>query len=135
MKLWIAPPPGDCKPDLPCLGKHVEESDTFYVDITPRLIGSETVSSVTSVTPVDATLTATSQTVLTGSTTLTENRRDFDGNTSSVSYVIAANKGMSVSLAGGATGSGCSVITIKYAKSTGKTDAFDVHIAVHGEDV
>jgi hypothetical protein len=49
--------------------------------------------------------------------------------------VIAANKGVSFTLSGGTVGNGCSTITVKYVKSTGKTDAEDVQILIYGTDV
>ena len=124
-----------CDVDLPCLKKHVESNDTFYVDLAPALGNGETVSSVTSVTCTDTNLTASSAAVLTGATTVTETERDEDGNTTTRTYVIAANKGVSFTLTAGTVGAGCSVITVKFLKSTGKTDAVGLLIKVHGEDV
>ena len=118
-----------------CVRKHVESNDTYYVDLAPKLGTSETVSSVTSVTCSDATLTAANATVLTTATTITTTERDEDGNTTTRTYTIAANKGVSFTLSGGTVGSGCSTITVKFVKSTGKTDAEDVHVVVYGQDV
>ena len=115
--------------------KHVEASDTYYVDLAPMLGTSETVSSVTSVTCADASLTAGSEAILTASTTITTTARDSDGNTTTGTYVIAANKGASFTLAGGSTGAGCSTVTVVFTKSTGKTDAVDCLIEVHGVSV
>ena len=122
-------------PETPCLRKHVESSDTYYIDLAPKLGTSETVSSVTGITCSDAALTAANATVLTVATTITTTERDADGNTTTKTYVIAANKGISFTLTGGTVGNGCSTITVKFLKSTGKTDAEDVHILVHGVDV
>ena len=115
--------------------KHVESNDTYYVDLAPVLGTSETVSSITSVTPVDTTLTAASVAVLTGSTTITRTIREEDGTTTTVTYVIAANKGCSFTLTDGATGAGTSVVTVKFLKSSGKTDAVDCLIQIQGVDV
>ena len=122
-------------PETPCLRKHVESNDTYYIDLAPKLGTSETVSSVTSITCSDAALTAANATVLTVATTITTTERDADGNTTTKTYVIAANKGISFTLTGGTVGNGCSTITVKFAKSTGKVDAEDVHILIHGVDV
>ena len=118
-----------------CVRKHVESSDTYYVDLAPKLGTGETVSSVTSVTCSDAALTAANATVLSTATTITTTERDEDGNTTTRTYVIAANKGVSFTLTGGTVGSGCSTITVKFVKSTGKTDAEGLHVLVYGEDV
>ena len=122
-------------PEVPCLRKHIESNDTYYLDLAPKLGTGETVSSVTSVTCSDAALTAGSATVLTQATTITTTERDADGNTTTRTYVIAANKGVSFTLSGGTVGNGCSTITVKFVKSTGKTDAEDVQVLVHGVDV
>ena len=122
-------------PETPCLRKHVESNDTYYIDLAPKLGTSETVSSVTSITCSDAALTAADVAVLTVATTITTTERDADGNTTTKTYVIAANKGISFTLTGGTVGNGCSTITVKFAKSTGKVDAEDVHILIHGVDV
>ena len=122
-------------PEMPCLRKHVESNDTYYVDLAPKLGTSETVSSITSITCSDAALTAANSAVLTVATTITTTERDADGNTTVKTYIIAANKGVSFTLAGGTVGNGCSTITIKFVKSTGKTDAEDLHILIHGVDV
>ena len=122
-------------PGTPCLRKHIESNDTYYIDLAPKLGTSETVSSVASITCSDAALTAANATVLTVATTITTTERDADGNTTAKTYVIAANKGISFTLTGGTVGNGCSTITVKFAKSTGKTDAEDVHILIHGVDV
>ena len=118
-----------------CVRKHVESNDTYYIDLAPKLGTGETVSSVTSVTCSDAALTAANATVLSTATTITTTERDEDGNTTTRTYVIAANKGVSFTLTGGTVGAGCSTITVKFVKSTGKTDAEDVHVLVYGEDV
>ena len=118
-----------------CVRKHVESNDTYYVDLAPKLGTGETVSSVTSVTCSDAALTAANATVLSTATTITTTERDEDGNTTTRTYVIAANKGVSFTLSGGTVGAGCSTITVKFVKSTGKTDAEDVHVVVYGQDV
>jgi len=118
-----------------CVRKHIESNDTYYIDLAPKLGTGETVSSVTSVTCSDAALTAANATVLSTATTITTTERDEDGNTTTRTYVIAANKGVSFTLTGGTVGSGCSTITVKFVKSTGKTDAEGVHVLVYGEDV
>ena len=118
-----------------CVRKHVESNDTYYIDLAPKLGTGETVSSVTSVTCSDAALTAANATVLSTATTITTTERDEDGNTTTRTYVIAANKGVSFTLTGGTVGAGCSIITVKFVKSTGKTDAEGVHVLVYGEDV
>ena len=118
-----------------CVRKHVESNDTYYIDLAPKLGTVETVSSVTSVTCSDAALTAANATVLSAATTITTTERDEDGNTTTRTYVIAANKGVSFTLSGGTVGSGCSTITVKFVKSTGKTDAEGVHVLLYGEDV
>lgn len=118
-----------------CVRKHVESNDTYYIDLAPKLGTGETVSSVTSVTCSDAALTAANATVLSTATTITTTERDEDGNTTTRTYIIAANKGVSFTLTGGTVGSGCSTITVKFVKSTGKTDAEGVHVLVYGEDV
>lgn len=125
----------ECVQSINVVCKHVEASDTYYVDLSPMLGTNETVSSVTSVTPSDSTLTAASGAVIGTSTTITGTSRDLDGNTTTTTYVIAANKGISFTLSGGATGAGCSTVTVKFLKSTGKTDAVDCLIEVHGVDV
>ena len=60
---------------------------------------------------------------------------DSDGNTTTRTYIIAANKGVSFTLTGGTVGNGCGIITVKYVKSTGKVDAVGVKVLVYGEDV
>lgn len=124
-----------CAVEYPCLLKHVESNDTYYVDLEPALGTSETVSSITSVTCADSALTAASAAVLTSQTTVTQYTRDYLGNTTTTTYVIAANKGASFTLTGGTVGAGCSVITVKFAKSTGKSDAVDLHVTIYGQDV
>lgn len=124
-----------CDVEYPCLAKHVESNDTYCVDLEPALGTSETVSSVTSVTCADTALTAGSAAVITQNTTITNVTRDADGNTTTATYVISANKGVSFTLSGGTVGAGCSVVTVKYVKSTGKTDAVDVLVSVYGQDV
>jgi len=124
-----------CVQTINTICKHIESNDTYYVDLQPLLGTSETVSSITSVTPGDTTLTAASTGVLSTQTTITRYDRDTAGNTTTTTYVIAANKGCSFTLSGGATGAGCSVVTVKFVKSTGKTDAVDCLIEVHGVDV
>jgi hypothetical protein len=125
----------ECVQSINVICKHVESNDTYYVDLAPRLGTNETVSSITSVTPSDTNMTAASATVLTGATTITQTSRDQEGNTTTITYVIAANKGASFTLTGGSTGAGCSVVTVKFVKSTGKTDAVDCRVEVHGVDV
>jgi hypothetical protein len=80
-------------------------------------------------------MTAASATVLTGATTITQTSRDEQGNTTTTTYVIAANKGASFTLTGGSTGAGCGTVTVKFLKSTGKSDAVDCLVEVHGVDV
>lgn len=126
---------GTCVQSINTVCKHVESNDTFYVDLEPLLGTSETISSITSVTPSDSALTAASAAVLTSQTTITKYERDEQGNTTTTTYVIAANKGCSFTLTGGTTGGGCSTVTVKFVKSTGKTDAVDCLIEVHGVDV
>jgi hypothetical protein len=118
-----------------CIRKHIESNDTYYVDLAPKLGTGETVSSVVSVTCSDAALTAANAVVLSAATTITTTERDLDGNTTTTTYVIAANKGVSFTLTGGTVGAGCSTITVKFTKSTGKSDAEDVHVLVYGQDV
>jgi hypothetical protein len=125
----------ECVQSINVICKHVESNDTYYVDLAPRLGTGETVSSITSVTPSDANMTAASATVLTGATTVTTTTRDEAGNTTTGTYVIAANKGASFTLTGGSTGAGCSTVTVKFVKSTGKADAVDCRVEVHGVDV
>ena len=125
----------ECVQSINVICKHVESNDTYYVDLAPRLGTSETVSSITSVTPSDENMTAASATVLTGATTITQTSRDAQGNTTTTTYVIAANKGASFTLTGGSTGGGCSTVTVKFVKSTGKSDAVDCLVEVHGVDV
>lgn len=121
--------------ETPCLRKHIESDDTYYIDLAPKLGTGETVSSVTSVTCSDTGLTAGNAAVLSQATTITTTERDADGNTTTRTYVIAANKGVSFTLTGGTLGNGCSAITVKYVKSTGKADAEDVAISIYGTDV
>lgn len=125
----------DCVQSINVICKHVESNDTYYVDLAPRLGTSETVSSITSVTPSDASMTAASATMLSVATTITQTSRDEQGNTTTTTYVIAANKGASFTLTGGSTGAGCSTVTVKFVKSTGKSDAVDCLVEVHGVDV
>jgi hypothetical protein len=125
----------ECVQSINVICKHVESNDTYYVDLAPRLGTGETVSSITSVTPSDANLTAASPAVLTVATTITQTSRDTSGNTTTTTYVIAANKGASFTLTGGSTGAGCSTVTLKFLKSTGKADAVDCLVEVHGVDV
>lgn len=122
----------DCVQSINVICKHVESNDTYYVDLAPRLGTGETVSSITSVTPSDANMTAGSATVLNGGYTATLTSRDEQGNTSTSTYVIAANKGASFTLSGGSSGAGCGVVKVKFRKSTGKDDAVDCLIEVHG---
>ena len=124
-----------CDIEFPCLPKHIESNDTYWVDLAPALSNDETVSTIASVTCSDANLTAGAAAILSTATTITRTRRDDDGNTTSKSYVIAANKGVSFTLSGGTVGAGCTAITIKFTKSTGKTDAVQVLVSVYGEDV
>jgi hypothetical protein len=125
----------ECVQSINVICKHVESNDTYYVDLAPRLGTGETVSSITSVTPSDANLTAASPAVLTVATTITQTSRDTSGNTTTTTYVIAANKGASFTLTGGSTGAGCSTVTVKFLKSTVKADAVDCLVEVHGVDV
>jgi len=115
--------------------KHVEDSDTYYADFEPRLGYGETLLSVTSITPTDSTLTAAAGAVLGVATTTTQTTRDASGTTSTVTYIIAANKGVSFTLTGGTPGLGSSKITIKCLKSTGKSVTMDCLIDVRGVDV
>lgn len=125
----------DCVQSINVICKHIESNDTYYVDLAPRLGTSETVSSITSVTPSDANMTASAGTVLTASTTITMTARDEQGNTTTTTYVIAANKGASFTLTGGSSGAGCGTVTVKFLKSTGKSDAVDCLVETHGVDV
>jgi hypothetical protein len=125
----------ECVQSINVICKHVESNDTYYIDLAPRLGTGETVSSITSVTPSDANLTAASPAVLTVATTITQTSRDTSGSTTTTTYVIAANKGASFTLTGGSTGAGCSTVTVKFLKSTGKADAVDCLVEVHGVDV
>ena len=125
----------DCVQSINVICKHVESNDTYYVDLAPLLGTGETVSSITSVTPSDTNMTAASATVLTGATTITQTSRDEEGNTTTVTYVIAANKGASFTLTGGSSGAGCGTVTVKFVKSTGMTGAVDCLVEVHGVDV
>lgn len=125
----------DCVQSINVVCKHVEASDTYYVDLAPMLGTGETVSSITSVTPSDANLTVASPVVLSASTTITQTARDEQGNTTTTTYVIAVNKGCSFTLAGGSSGAGRGVVTVVFAKSTGNTDAVDCLIEVHGINV
>lgn len=124
-----------CVETVNVICKHVEASDTYYLDLQPALAGAETVSSITLVTPSDINLTAASEAVLGAETTITTTTRDEQGNTTSTSYVIAANKGCSFTLSGGSAGAGCSRVTVVFLKSTGKTGAVDCLVEVHGVDV
>ena len=124
-----------CVQSLNIVCKHIESNDIYYVDLQPRLGTGETVTSITSVTCADANLTAASATVLTSSTTVTSYERDVAGNTTTTTYVIAANSGASFTLTGGTTGAGCSVVTVLFVKSSGKSDAVDCLVEVHGVDV
>lgn len=125
----------ECVQSVNVVCKHVEANDTYYVDLAPRLGTGETVSSITSVTPSDANVTAGSGSVLGTATTITQTTRDAEGNTTTTTYVIAANKGASFTLSGGTSGGGCGTVTVKFVKSTGKTDAVDCLLEVHGVDV
>lgn len=125
----------DCVQSINVICKHVAENDTYYADLEPRLGNGETVSSITSVTPSDVNLTASSAAVLTVDTTTTMTSRDEQGNRTTITYVIAANKGCSFTLSGGSTGAGCGTLTIEFLKSTGKTGAVDCLVEVHGVDV
>lgn len=115
--------------------KHVEASDTYYLDLTPLLGTGETVSSVTSVTPSDSTVTDASAAVLSAQTTITSYERDADGNTTTRTYIIAANKGVLFTLSGGTPGGGCVTVTVVFLKSSGKTDAVDCLLEIEGVDV
>lgn len=125
----------DCVQSINVICKHVESNDTYYVDLAPRLGTGETVSSITSVTPSDSNMTAGSGSVLGAATTITTTSRDEQGNTTTNIYTIAANKGASFTLTGGSSGAGCGTVTVKFVKSTGKTDAIDCLVEVHGVDV
>lgn len=124
-----------CVQTINVICKHVESNDTYYVDLQPLLGTSETVSSITSVTCSDSALTAGTWTVLGSETTITRYERDAAGNTITNTYVIAANKGASGTLTGGSTGGARSTVTIKFLKSTGKSDAVDCLLTVQGVDV
>ena len=124
-----------CVRSINVICKHIESNDTYYVDLEPLLGTGETVSSITSVTPSDTTLTAASAAVLGVSTTITNVSRDTAGNTTTTTYVIAANKGASFTLTGGAVGMGVSTVTVVFVKSSGKTDAVDCLVHVRGVDV
>jgi len=124
-----------CVQSINTVCKHVESNDVYYVDLQPRLGTGETVTSITSVTCADANLTAASAAVLTSQTTVTSYERDVAGNTTTTTYVIAANSGASFTLTGGSTGAGCSVVTVLFVKSSGKADAVDCLVEVHGVDV
>ena len=123
---------GECVQSINLVCKHIEANDTYYVDLEPMLGTGETVSSITSVTCSDAALTAGSGSVLGSATVVTKTTRDEQGNSTSVTYTIAANKGCSFTLSGGSSGSGCSTVTVVFVKSTGKTDAIDCLLEVHG---
>lgn len=125
---------GECIETINVICKHVEDSDTYYCDFAPRLGYGETLSSVTSITASDSNLTVGNAAVLGSATTTSVTVRDLQGNTTTVTYVIAANKGVSFTMAGGSSGAGCSAVTIVAVKSTGKTTAVDVKVEVHGED-
>ena len=124
-----------CVRSINVICKHVEASDTYYVDLEPLLGTGETVSSITSVTPSDATLTAAASAVISVATTVTQVSRDTAGNTTTSTYVIAANKGASFTLAGGTVGRGVGTVTVKFLKSSGKTDAVDCLVHVRGVDL
>ena len=111
--------------------KHVKSSITHYADLQPAL-GSRTLASITSLLCSDSTMTATSGTVLSADTTVTRVERDEAGNTTTTTYVIAANKGISMLLAGGTTNSGCVKVRVIYVDSSGETDAVDCLVSVHG---
>ena len=124
-----------CVESINCLCKHVEASDTYYVDLEPLLGAGETVSSVTSVTCSDSNVTDASNAVIATQTTITSYERDEAGNTTTRTYVIAANKGVSFTLSGGTPGGGRKTVTVVFVKSTGKTDAVDCLIEIEGVDV
>ena len=117
------------------MSKHINSSLTYYANLLPMLSGSETVSSITSITPEDGALTVVSSSVLSASTTVTETSVDDNGTETTVTKTIAANKGISLKLSGGTTGAGCKVITVVFMKSTGETDSVDLLITVKGVDV
>ena len=125
----------DCVQSINMICKHVEDTETFYADFAPLLGTGETLTAVVSVTPTDATLTASGAAVLTADTTDTRTVRDYDGNTTTTTYIILADKGVSFVLAGGATGAGSSVVTVKATKSTGNTATLDCLITIKGVDV
>ena len=124
-----------CVQSINTICKHIESNDTYYVDLEPALGTGETVTSITSVTATDAAITLGTPAVLTSETTVTYVERDEAGNRTTTTYVIAANMGCSFTVTGGTTGAGCSVITVLFVKSTGKIDAVDCLIEIHGVDV
>lgn len=125
----------ECVQSINVICKHVESTRTFYVDFAPQLGSGETVSSIVSVTAQDTNLTVSSLAVLTNAYTDTQTIRDEEGNTTTKTYVIAANKGISFKLAGGSTGAGCSIVTAKVLTSSGETPTVDCRVEVHGVDV
>ena len=133
-RAWVALSPTDAGAELTdCIEarnvvcKHVEASDTYYVDLGPILVGSEIISSVTSVTAADAALTVTADAVLTSQTVVTDEYGQ--------SLTIEADTGISFALAGGTENNGTSIITVVFVKDSGKTDAIDLVIDVLGTDV
>jgi hypothetical protein len=124
-----------CVQSMNTICKHVNSVLTYYANLLPLLSGSETISSITSITPVDSALTVVSSAVLSAITTVTQTTIDAQGNETTVTQTIAANKGISLKLSGGSTGAGCSVINVLFVKSTGESDSVDLRIEVHGVDV
>lgn len=125
----------DCVQSLNVICKHVNDSDTYYVDFTPLLGTNETLSSIVSVTCSDSALTAGTATVFASQFTDTRTERDADGNTTTTTYVVATAKGCSFTLTGGTTGAGCSTVIVVGMKSTGKTATVECLIDIHGTDV
>lgn len=121
----------DCVQSINVICKDVDDNDTYYVDLAPRLGTGETVSSITSVTPSDTNMTAGSGTVLTNATTITTTSRDEQGNTTTNTYVIAANKGASFTMSGGTVGAGCSKVKVLFVKNTGSTGSVNCLVEVH----
>jgi len=107
--------------------KHIEASDTYYVDFGPILEASETISSITSVTAADSALTVAAESVLDENTSVNDEYGQ--------AITIEANTGISFTLTAGTANNGVSVITAVVVKSTGKTDAIDLLVDVLGTDV
>lgn len=110
--------------------KHIEASDTFYVDLGPLLEASETVSSVSGVTSDDAALTIANAAVISSNTTV----RDEYGD----SLTIEANTGVQFDLSVGTVttdSDAAALVTVVFVKSTGGIDAVDCQLNVRGRDV